>query len=129
MVEVPAPEAARGKTVLIVDDHPSMRRLLQVLLEPWGCSVLTAEHGEAGLELLAHQRVDVIIVEYLMPGLFGPEFIEAYLRTPPPHAPIIVVSGGLVGDHDWHSPWPVGVLERPINQAELSAMLQAALGG
>jgi CheY-like chemotaxis protein len=129
MVEVSAPAAARGKTVLIVSDIPPERRLLQALLVPWGCLLLTAEHGHAALEMLAHERVDLILLRYLMAGMHGPDFIDAYLRTPSPHAPIVVFSAVPVEDHDWTSPWPFGVLDAPLNQAELSVVLQAALEG
>jgi len=51
------------KTVLIVDDDPTQRRLLQAVIEKQGFRAETAESGEAALEQISRGEVDVALLE------------------------------------------------------------------
>ena len=60
------------KTVLIVDDDPTQRRLVQGVLEREGFGVAHAETGEAAIDrLMAGGAADVILLDLTMPGLGG----------------------------------------------------------
>ncbi len=60
------------KTVLIVDDDPTQRRLVQGVLEREGFAVAHAESGEAAIDrLMAGGAADVIMLDLTMPGLGG----------------------------------------------------------
>src|SRR5262249_36571127 len=67
-------ETLAGKRILIVDDHANARRIADVYCRRWGMeTTLVADPNEA-LELFAHgDPIDVALVDYLMPGLSGPE--------------------------------------------------------
>jgi CheY-like chemotaxis protein len=67
--------------VLVIDDHEDSRRILQKLLGLWGHRTLGAETGEAGLALLATAKPDLIIVDGMMPGMNGAEFIRVLRAT------------------------------------------------
>lgn len=84
------------KTVLIVDDDPTQRRLLQAVIEKQGYRAETAEGGEAALERLATPGVDVMLLDLIMPGMDGMETMEA-VKAKQPDLPIIVLtaSGGI----------------------------------
>jgi CheY-like chemotaxis protein len=60
------------KTVLVVDDDPTQRRLIQAVLERESFSVSHAENGDAAMAHLASGApVDVVLLDLVMPGLSG----------------------------------------------------------
>ena len=71
-------EVRHCKSVLIVEDEPSIRENLQLLLEMEGYSVFTATNGEEGLKVLhTIPRPCLILLDLLMPVMNGMEFLEA----------------------------------------------------
>jgi len=58
-------------TVLVVDDEPKLLELRRLMLETMGYPVLVAESGEKALEIMRTGTVDVVILDYLMPGMDG----------------------------------------------------------
>jgi two-component system chemotaxis response regulator CheY len=65
-----------SKTVLTVDDSRTMRDMLKIALSGAGYSVLQAEDGVHGLEVLEDSMPDVIITDINMPRMDGFGFIE-----------------------------------------------------
>jgi two-component system chemotaxis response regulator CheY len=65
-----------SKTVLTVDDSRTMRDMLLLALKQAGYTVIQAEDGMHGLEVLAQSEPDVIITDINMPRLDGFGFIE-----------------------------------------------------
>jgi len=60
--------------VLLADDHLSFRRIPEMLLAGWGYEVVTTDDGSAALEaLLAPDGPPLAILDWMMPGLDGPE--------------------------------------------------------
>lgn len=81
-------------TVLIVDDDPSTRLVMRMILERDGHEIVEAGHGEKALELIQPDRLpDIVTTDLRMPVLGGMELIRR-LRSEPSTAaiPIIVVS-------------------------------------
>ncbi|MFQ5974020.1 MAG: response regulator, partial [Alphaproteobacteria bacterium] len=66
-----AQPAARGNTVLVVDDDPNSRDVMRRFLAKEGFDVVTASDGEAGLRLARELKPSVITLDVLMPGLDG----------------------------------------------------------
>ena len=58
-------------TILIADDEPHIRRILQFLLEQEGFEVLAAENGEAALSILKTTTPDLILLDVMMPEVDG----------------------------------------------------------
>lgn len=56
------------KTILVADDEPHIRALLQVTLENEGYALLQAVNGREALELAQRRRPDLIILDVMMPG-------------------------------------------------------------
>jgi len=83
--------------VLVVDDEPALRRSLARVLMAEGFDVLTAEDGTAGLSLLATTRVDVVLLDVMMPGLGG---VEVLGRVKEQHPEVEVVMMTAFGDID-----------------------------
>ena len=61
----------QGIRVLVVDDNPVNRRVARGMLERLGCHVVLAEHGQAALERLEAQDVDLLLLDCQMPVLDG----------------------------------------------------------
>ncbi|HET9182617.1 MAG TPA: sigma-54 dependent transcriptional regulator [Candidatus Angelobacter sp.] len=62
--------------ILIVEDEPRMRRLLEISLGEEGHSVQSAESAETGLKSLRKNGVDVIVTDLKLPGMNGLEFLQ-----------------------------------------------------
>jgi len=84
-----------GKTVLIVDDDPTQRRLLQAVIEKSGFSTLQADNGDTALDMAlgadAH-NIHVMMLDLVMPGRDGMETLEE-LQAKRPELPVIVLTG------------------------------------
>ena len=88
------------KTILIADDSPSIRKLVETILKTKGLKVLVAADGRQALKLAFENEIDVIIADQEMPELTGSELFKI-LKTDPEkrHIPRIMISGFTV-DHD-----------------------------
>ena len=96
----PAAEGGGGECVLVVDDEDMVRDLARLVLERRGYRVLTACDGEEALtQYGAHPgRIDLVLLDYTMPGLTGLQVFEA-LRKMDPKVCVVFSSGyGLQGD-------------------------------
>ncbi len=109
-------------TILIVDDDPKNRSLLEVMLKPEGYLTVTANSGEKALAMVAEQPPDLVLLDVMMPGLNGYD-VAIKLKANPAtrNLPIIMLSAlddrgsklaGLnAGAEDF--------LSKPIDRAEL----------
>src|SRR3954451_23431230 len=81
-----------AKTVLVVDDDPTQRRLIQAVLEREGFAVLHAEHGDQAIERLGSgATIDVVLLDLVMPGMSGQETLVE-MRARGCNQPVIVVT-------------------------------------
>ena len=83
--------------VLIVDDEPTMRKVMRSLLQAIGVrTIYEADDGNSGLKAIGAVLPDVVIVDWEMPRPNGPEFVRT-VRSPDtfplPHVPIIMLTG------------------------------------
>src|SRR5512143_974865 len=69
-------------TVLAVDDEPANRRAVQRALAD-DCRVVTAASGAEALDLMARERVALVIADQRMPGMSGTEFLAATVERHP----------------------------------------------
>ncbi len=58
-------------TVLIVEDSPLNRKLVETVLKPHGYRIIVAENGAAGVELALRERPDLILMDVMLPVLNG----------------------------------------------------------
>jgi len=84
-----------SKTVLIVDDDPTQRRLLQAVVEKSGFSTLQAGDGDAALAIALgaeKDKIHVMLLDLVMPGRDGMDTL-AELAKKRPDLPVIVLTG------------------------------------
>jgi DNA-binding NtrC family response regulator len=67
--------------ILIVEDEPKMRRLLELNLGEEGFTTHSAADAETGLKLLNTERIDLVVTDFRLPGMSGLEFLQAVKRV------------------------------------------------
>ncbi len=77
-------------TVLIVEDSPAVRRLIEVSVRPLGVRIISAEDGIGGLATARAEMPDVILLDIGLPGIDGWEVLRE-LRADPATADIAVI--------------------------------------
>jgi CheY-like chemotaxis protein len=83
-----------AKTVLFVDDEPSILKIRRLIFEALGYSVFTAISGEEALNVFELRQVDAVVLDYLMPGMDGEETARR-IRSLRSDIPIILSTGCL----------------------------------
>lgn len=78
--------------ILAVDDDVKIRDLLDTLLRRKGHQVLTAEHGQKGIDVFRRERPDITILDLEMPNMNGIEVLRQ-IRQIDPQAPVIILTG------------------------------------
>ncbi len=63
------------KHLLLVDDEPNIRRILQVAFEKAGYLVSVAENGHEALQIFAENTPDCVLTDVTMPGMTGYELV------------------------------------------------------
>lgn len=115
--------------ILIVDDDPHIRELIHVILTKEGLSIVVAEDGEKGLSLLEQGKIDLIILDIMMPNMDGWTFCREVRTYYTDTLPILMltakgettqkVKGFELGADDY--------LVKPFAPAELVARVKALL--
>ena len=73
-------DPALGKLILVVDDDPGIRELLELALNDEGYTVLVAGNGREALEHLGRHQPALIILDWMMPRMNGPELARELQR-------------------------------------------------
>jgi CheY-like chemotaxis protein len=84
-------DSSGARRILSVDDEHGILYTRQLLLEAEGYEVLSAADGEQALILFESNVVDLVLLDYLMPGLDG-GVVAQEMKRRRPHVPIIIVS-------------------------------------
>ena len=120
-----------GDRILVVDDEPHIRRVLEAMLGKEGFDVVTAEDGEEGLAVLAAGNVALVILDLLLPGAHGLEVL-AKIRSDPARAttPVIILTAkGQDADRD--AAFAGGAddfMTKPFSPKKLVARIREILG-
>jgi CheY-like chemotaxis protein len=113
--------------ILIVDDDEDVRATIRAALETLAYSAEEAEDGPTALAFITERRPEVVILDYIMPGMTGGE-VAAELRRTEPDLPIIFASGfaeepemrELLGTD-------APILHKPFQIGELADLVESAL--
>lgn len=121
---------SQKSVILVVDDQPANVDLLEARLVPQGFTVIKASSGEEALEKLSQGRIDVVLLDVMMPGMDGLE-VTRRVRKDPTHRqlPIILVTA-LTETEDRVRGIDAGCddfLSKPVDKQELLARVKSLL--
>jgi CheY-like chemotaxis protein len=117
--------------VLIVDDEPVMRELIEVALEDAGHAVESVESGRAALERLAQHTYDLVVCDLHMPDRDGPAVYRAIARRPSPRPAFLVIKGYADGGpyEQFNRATQAPVMIKPFGIDVLRETVSRLLGG
>jgi DNA-binding NtrC family response regulator len=114
--------------VLVIDDDEANCRLVRAIFAAEGFDVVAAEDGPSGLEAVAAEAPDIVLVDLRMPGMSGFELLEE-LKRRHPSLPAVMLTGSRDVKHAVRATQlgAVAYLTKPIDQEELVLVVRRAL--
>ncbi len=119
------------RSVLVVDDNATARRMLRVQLASWGLAVTEAASGAAAVAVLASGEVfDVAVVDLQMPGMTGEELAVALTSSAGTRdLPLVLLATSTAGRQTLRRPELfAAVLPKPVRAGRLHHTLRDVLG-
>jgi DNA-binding response OmpR family regulator len=120
-----------GERILVIDDSPTITKVVQLVLTKAGFAVQTAADGEAGLAAVRAERPDVILLDFVMPRMNGYQFCrelnaDAKLRD----IPVVLMSakGDQVGERFVKVMGIVDYITKPFSPDAITAVVQHTIG-
>jgi CheY-like chemotaxis protein len=114
-------------TILCIDDDPKTLEVQKAVLEQNGYTVLLAESGTSGIQLAAEQPVDLVVLDFKMPGMDGGE-VAAILLQDDPELPIVIRSGFLDSIPEWLRWCAIANLEKGDGPAAMLTAIEGLIG-
>ena len=115
--------------ILVIDDEPDIRSLLQEILEDEGFSISLAENGQTARDSLRSRRPDLILLDIWMPDIDGVSLLKEWKENETFDCPVIMISGHgtvetaveaiRIGAYDF--------IEKPLSIAKLLITVDRAL--
>lgn len=96
----PASDRARPLRILVVDDYPLNRDILEAMLVRLGQEVVLTHDGQSALDLLESSRFDLVLMDVQMPGLDGLETTRRIRAREAPTGPHLAVVALTASDND-----------------------------
>ena len=118
-----------SRSVLVVDDEPDIRHLLQEILEDEGYAVSVAESAVAAQQFIDEQTPDLVLLDIWMPDTDGISLLKSWRQSGDLQFPVIMISGhGTVEtavEATRHG--AVDFIEKPVSLAKLLLNVEKAL--
>jgi CheY-like chemotaxis protein len=130
MSEVPAAPVRPRSRVLVVDDEPVVRRVLQRILERDGHQVTLAGCGQEAIDLFAGRwkDIDVVVLDMMLPDFDGREILRR-MREVNPGTRAILSSGFTVESDPSLSPAGTWILQKPYTPDQVRTAIADAMAG
>jgi CheY-like chemotaxis protein len=119
-----------GGTILVVDDEEVVRKTARMTLQKYGYRVLTADNGEAAVQLFESMpgEIELVVLDLTMPAMSGEVAFEHLMRLDP--AVRVLLSSGFsyseVSER-FHGRGLAGFLQKPYTATTLGEAVQAAI--
>jgi len=116
-----------GRRILVVEDEPSQRLMLQRILEKQSAQVFLAENGDEGLRKAAEQFPDLILLDERMPVMTGLEMCKKLKELEVTKSIPIIFLTAADSPHEIVEHFELGAelhLSKPINAKELISQIQ-----
>jgi DNA-binding response OmpR family regulator len=120
-----------AKTILITDDEPHMRRLLEFSIRKTGHNILQADSGEAALAIIEAQPIDLLLIDFGLTGITGLDTIRAIRqKTASVDLPVVLITArGDTGIRTEAEASNISAfITKPFSPIELSALVQKIIG-
>src|SRR3982751_4309905 len=120
-----------GELVLVIDDSPTITKVVQLVLTKAGYEVETAPDGEAGLAALRAHRPDVILLDFVMPKMNGYQFCRELTADPKLRdIPVVLMSekGDQAGERFVKVMGIVDYITKPFSPEAITAVVQHTVG-
>lgn len=114
------------KTIMIVDDEPDIRESVKTVLERSGYKVVIAVNGDDCLKKLPKQKVDLILMDIMMPGMPVREVVKRIKNTKIAYMSVVRTSE--VEKENLMSKNIVGFIEKPFHIDELVKNVKKMVG-
>ncbi len=117
------------RTILVVDDEFGSIDVLAAVLEDEGYRVFTASNGKRGLERLAENKPDLVVLDFMMPLMNGAQ-MGAAMRADPAYRDIPIIMMSAVTEPAVRERFSGyrAFLRKPFNMAALLEAIQGLLG-
>jgi DNA-binding response OmpR family regulator len=120
-----------GERILVIDDSPTITKVVQLVLTKAGFTVETAPDGEAGLAAVRASRPDLILLDFVMPKMNGYQFCRELNADPKLRdIPVILMSakGDQVGERFVKVMGIVDYITKPFSPDAITAVVQHTVG-
>jgi PAS domain S-box-containing protein len=124
--EIPVATPANAEKILIVDDEPALREITQEILTMAGYEVLIADTGDAALNILANETIDLLLSDIIMPKMSGYDLAKI-VSEKYPDIKIQLASGYSSEQPLQQEPLHSPILRKPFRSAELLNTVAALL--
>jgi DNA-binding response OmpR family regulator len=119
-----------GARILVVDDSPTIRKVVSAILMARAFEPIVAADGEAALELLSSELIDLILLDFVMPKMNGYQFCRA-MRAHPEHRslPVVLMSakGDKIRGQFVQQTGAIDAITKPFDARGLIAVIEGAL--
>jgi CheY-like chemotaxis protein len=120
-----------GETVLVIDDSPTILKVVQLVLAKAGFQVSVAPDGEAGVEAAREKAPDLILLDFVMPKMNGYQVCRALQADDALKAiPVVLMSakGDQVGERFVKVMGIVDYITKPFSPEAITAVVQHTIG-
>jgi DNA-binding NtrC family response regulator len=116
-------------TILIADDEPNIRRVLEASFAKDGYTVLTAENGRKALDIVSTEpNIDVLLSDLIMPDMNGVELLEAVREINPSMSVLMITAHGTIKSAvDAMRLGAFDYITKPFDMDEIKVVVKKAL--
>jgi signal transduction histidine kinase/ActR/RegA family two-component response regulator len=115
------------RRILVVDDEPDVRSLVELVLRDSGHTVIGAKDGAEALDVTAKERPDLILLDKLMPTMDGTAFARAYREATTDPAPIVAFCAARDAENWAKSIGAVAHIGKPFDVDDLDRTVRRQL--